>query len=529
VSDRRRSVGFKWVDMGIPVKMVHKLFLAILLGIGTTAILLLGIAYWSVNRGLLNYVNRQEEEALSALIEPLAAAYRSEGSWEAFSKHDGLWRSYVATYYMGAIDTHGANRGRSTSAGPPRRADGQARPKRGGMPPEGASRRPPRGGGGRKARASNRRRGSEIGRRILLLDQSGKAIFGPRFAPVPERKFDIEVDGEVVGRLAMVPREKLTAELDLDFLKTMTRTFLGLLALLFLISAVIAMLLARHWGKRLQVLADGARALSAGEFSTRVWLKGQDELAKLGWDFNNLANTLGKIEKSRQRWMAEISHELRTPLAILRGELEALQDGVRQYRPEMLESLLAEVHRLNKLVEDLYELSRADLGGLGYRKSCIDALEPLRAMVKKFQPRMAAHNLRLEANLPERGEALILADIDRLGQLFANLLENAMRYTNPGGLVRVTARKAAHELIIEVADSAPGLEEAECQRVFSHFVRGSSSESFKSKGSGLGLAICKSIVKAHEGRIEAVPSSLGGVSVVVKLPLEGSYYGPVPE
>ena len=519
--------------MGIPVKMVHKLFLAILLGIGITAILLSALAYWSVSRGLLEYVNRQEEEALKVMIEPLAEAYQSEGGWQAFARDDGLWRSYVATYYMGAIEASGTPpRGPRESGGwdmnrPPRRAEGPGRSMRRG---ESADRQPP--GAPREGRRRFRpgaKGGREIGRRIVLLDETGQAIYGPKFAPVPERRFDIVAEGKTVGQLAMVPRQKLTGELDLAFLKSLTRTFLGLLAILILISALLAMLLARHWGARLQVLADGARALSAGEFSTRIWLKGEDELAKLGWDFNNLANTLGEIEKSRQRWMAEISHELRTPLAILRGELEALQDGVRQYQPGVLDSLMAEVVQLNKLVEDLYELSRADLGGLGYRKSCIDAFEPLRAMLHKFQPRMAEHRLTLEMVLPEKLEALILADTHRLGQLFANLLENAMRYTNPGGTVRVTAKKAAHELVITFEDSPPGIDEAECKRIFSHFVRGSSSESFKTKGTGLGLAICKSIVKAHEGRIYAKPSSLGGISVVVKLPLEGSYYGPVPE
>lgn len=178
-------------------------------------------------------------------------------------------------------------------------------------------------------------------------------------------------------------------------------------------------------------LVEGTHRLAAGDFSTRVAVSSRDELGHLAQDFNQLASSLEKNEQMRRDFMADVSHELRTPLAVLRGELEALQDGLRQPTPESLSSLQAEVAILTKLVNDLHQLSQSDRGALAYRKTQLDVVRLLQVAIASFHGRFQNKKMTITAHLPEH--AVIFGDPDRLNQLFHNLLENSLRYTNEGG------------------------------------------------------------------------------------------------
>ena len=243
-----------------------------------------------------------------------------------------------------------------------------------------------------------------------------------------------------------------------------------------------------------------------------------DELGRLAEDFNRLAVTLERNEQLRRAFMADISHELRTPLAVLRGELEAIEDGVRPMSPESVKSLQGEVATLGKLVDDLYELSLADVGALTYRKTALDLAEPLTQALEGFRERLVERRIALETVLPPAGTLTVLADPDRLRQLFNNLLENTVRYTDPGGRLRVEARCERGRVRIDFQDSAPGVPEELLPRLFERLFRVEGSRSRAGGGAGLGLAICRSIVQAHDGEIDARPSPLGGVWVHVSLP-----------
>lgn len=149
-----------------------------------------------------------------------------------------------------------------------------------------------------------------------------------------------------------------------------------IVALSTLLAALATFLLARGLLAPVKRLVEGTHRLAAGDFTTRVTPTSADELGKLAQDFNQLASTLEKNQQMRRDFMADISHELRTPLAVLRGELEAIQDGVRQFTPESVTSLQAEVGTLTKLVDDLHQLSLSDEGALAYQKTTVD-LVPL--------------------------------------------------------------------------------------------------------------------------------------------------------
>ncbi|ELW4917466.1 two-component system sensor histidine kinase BaeS [Shigella flexneri] len=326
-----------------------------------------------------------------------------------------------------------------------------------------------------------------------VVDQNNKVLVGPR-APIPPdgTRRPILVNGAEVGAVIASPVERLTRNTDINFDKQQRQTSWLIVAL--------------------------ATLLAAGDFTTRVTPTSEDELGKLAQDFNQLASTLEKNQQMRRDFMADISHELRTPLAVLRGELEAIQDGVRKFTPETVASLQAEVSTLTKLVDDLHQLSMSDEGALAYQKAPVDLIPLLEVAGGAFRERFASRGLKLQFSLPD--SITVFGDRDRLMQLFNNLLENSLRYTDSGGSLKISAEQHDKTVRLTFADSAPGVSDDQLQKLFERFYRTEGSRNRASGGSGLGLAICLNIVEAHNGRIIAAHSPFGGVSITVELPLE---------
>ena len=290
-----------------------------------------------------------------------------------------------------------------------------------------------------------------------------------------------------------------------------------LLTLLDASQRLVAVVLARVFLQPLKRVAAATHRLAAGRYDTRVAVGSRDELGRLAEDFNRLAESLERNETLRRRFMADVSHELRTPLTVLSGELEALEDGVRPLSRESLASLRGEVNALAKLVNDLNQLALADVGALAYRKETVDIAPLVQQAIESHRERVAERGLALEASLDQG--ALVFADADRLQQMFRNLLENAARYTDRGGRVRVALRRADGQVAIEFDDTAPGVPSEALPHLFERFYRVEGSRSRADGGTGLGLSICRSIAAAHGGDIAASASPLGGLRVSVTLPV----------
>jgi two-component system sensor histidine kinase BaeS len=269
----------------------------------------------------------------------------------------------------------------------------------------------------------------------------------------------------------------------------------------------------------IQALLAGTRALTAGQFAMHLRVTSGDELGQLATDFNLLAQTLEKNENMRRQWTADISHELRTPLAILRGEIEALQDGIRPYNADTLQSLHAEVLRLHTLVNDLYELSLSDLGALHYRKASVDLAAVLDEAIAAFRERFASKEMTVEVPGAQGSPVYVFADRARVHQLLSNLLENTLRYTDPGGRLHMWYVRQEQAVVLHVQDSAPGVSPEALPHLFDRFYRTDTSRTRLPGGAGLGLAICKNIVEAHGGQIGAQPSPLGGLWIQVTFPV----------
>jgi two-component system sensor histidine kinase BaeS len=465
----------------------QKLFLAFAATAGLVVGALLLWHHWSFHYGFLAYVNEAELAKLEALRDDLEASYAQTRSWDFVDGRDRWLAQVFIRAGTGAEAAHG-----SSLRGLPDEPHGPPPPHR-------------------------RDHGLGLSERLSLRDAAGSLLAGaPKTLPHSARR-DILYDGEVVGYLELAPLETLTDRPEVQFM-TQQRDALYVAAVAILvIAAGAAALFARSLAAPIGELAEGTRALAMGRYDTRIRLEQRDELGRLAEHFNALAQTLERNREARKQWVADISHELRTPIAILRAELEALEDGVRVLDTGAIGSLSAEVARLGALVDDLYELARSDAGALTYNKQVIDLGAVLEETMDAFRDRYAAARLLLELR---RGVAApVLGDADRLRQLFANLLENSLRYTDPGGSVRIIQAVQDGRVRVTVEDSAPGVPDASLPKLFDRLYRVDASRSRETGAAGLGLAICAGIVKAHDGTITARHSPLGGVAIDIELSL----------
>jgi two-component system sensor histidine kinase BaeS len=357
----------------------------------------------------------------------------------------------------------------------------------------------------------------QVTQRLTVLDESRALVVGNPDIPPGATLRPVKVDDRVVGWVARAPLRRLSSAAEESFEAQQERAAWGIAALALALAAAFAVVLARAFLVPLKRVAAATHRLAGGDYATRVVVHADDELGRLAGDFNRLAEALERNETLRRRFMADVSHELRTPLAVLSGELEALEDGVRPLTREALVSLRGEVSALGKLVDDLSQLALADVGALTYRNSRLDAAALLEQVLEGYRERFTQRGLALEPHC--EGAVPVLGDRDRLTQMLRNLLENSLRYTDAGGRVRVSARIDGAQAAIDVEDSAPGVPAEALPHLFERFYRVDSSRSRANGGTGLGLAISRSIAAAHGGDISAAPSPLGGLRVSLRLPL----------
>ncbi|MDD2582332.1 MAG: ATP-binding protein, partial [Desulfuromonadaceae bacterium] len=358
--------------------------------------------------------------------------------------------------------------------------------------------------------------------RLFLLDSDRRVLVDHGKVPVNNAATPLLYQGNVVGYLGLLPRTNILDAPHQRFLREQKSAFALVAGVVIFLSALLSLLLARRLVRPLGELARATHQLAAGIFTIRVPVTSHDELGHLAGDFNSLALTLEKNELTRRQWVADISHELRTPLAILRAETEALQDGIRQPDHETINSLHDEVQRLGRLVDDLYQLSLSDVGALTYRKAELDPAEVLAEVIAAYRIEFDSKGILLEAKIPEMGAVTVFADKERLHQLFSNLLDNSLKYTDAGGILQIRLQTIGSVVAIDMKDSTPGVPTPELERLFERLYRADSSRNRSTGGAGLGLAICRNIVEAHGGNITAQSSPLGGLWIRIELPGDGS-------
>jgi len=488
-----------------------KLFLTLLAASALTVLGMQTFMHWSFRHGLMELAESRQQARLDQIGERLTERYREDGSWEKLAENRHLWLAALTGHDEAYFRRRGMHRHR-----PPRamgqRADAwmqQMALEPGVWPPTPVLRHA-REGDGRPLRLTMR---------LMLLDASGEIVYGRSDLLGKTARFPLRLEGERIGELALIPGPSIPETGELRLKERQTTALIVIALGMILLSAAFAYPLSKRLTRPLLSFRDTAGRLAAGDFQARVSSTGSDELGRLGRDINSLAETLERNEHARRRWVADISHELRTPLALLRAEIEALQDGVRPLDSAALDSLHGDVLRLGRLVDDLYELSMSDLGALSYRKSETDLVEILEEDLDAYRGKFTAAGLDLRLDNCLTEPAIVRADRHRLSQLFRNLCRNSLQYTDRGGALLVTLNTGDGNFVIDFQDTVPAVPPTSLPHLFERLYRVEVSRSRNAGGAGLGLAICRNIVEAHNGSIQARPSPQGGLWIRIQLPM----------
>ncbi|RJE79633.1 ATP-binding protein [Paracoccus sp. JM45] len=358
-----------------------------------------------------------------------------------------------------------------------------------------------------------------VDQRLTLSDAHGRYIAGApeRQALFKSRRIcsaDPCDDTNIVGYLGL--NAPAFDTIDNFFLRGQYKS-LALAALIaVLISAAAAFLVARQLLDPIKRLEGGAKTLAAGDYTARMVQDRTDELGQLIGHFNALAATLQQTEQAERAWISNTSHELQTPLAVLRAQIEALQDGIRKPDRKTLAQMHSALMRLSRLVQDIKVLSHAKESGLGPALGIEDLSEIARDAAAQAQPRLKAKDIHLATEL--EAASLVICDRVRIGQVIDNLLQNAERYTDSPGHVLMTVEHLDGTVQLTIQDTPPTVPQDIMPKIFDRFFRAEGSRSRAFGGSGLGLAVCKAIVEAHQGRITAQQSLMGGIKITVTLP-----------
>ena len=365
--------------------------------------------------------------------------------------------------------------------------------------------------------------------RIQIVALNGEVLLGlPHIersgsGAIVERP--VHAQGQVVAQARIRPAPLVRSGAEARFLHDQYALMAAGALALIVLALLTATGLARRWTRPLAAVQHATQRLAQGELSVRLpdspSLAGRsDEIGDVMRNVNRMAEGLQQLEGARRRWLADISHELRTPLTVLRGDIEALHEGVRPLSPQAVAVLHEEVLRLNRLVEDLHLLAISDLQALPCHMVPTDAVALLAGVVSRYQQRAQEAGLTLQLNISSDLPALSVQwDAGRIEQLLSNLLENSMRYTDAPGCITLRVSQAGPLATLVVEDSAPGVPAAMLGRLLEPLYRAEVARDRQPQGSGLGLAICAVIAKAHGGDIRTAASAQGGLCISVTLPL----------
>ncbi|OJA05415.1 ATP-binding protein [Halomonas sp. QHL1] len=453
-----------------PSRLGLKLFVIILsVNVAISASMFLAVSY-SIDRGFLDYLNQAQERRATLLADGLITRWETQQSWEWLEQSPERW-PFIVRFELGQ-----EHRDRPSPLG--------------------------------EARDFTLRAADD---RFVVPPHSGRENSGS-WHWLTLRSGDIHI-----GSLGFRPPREMMERMESRFLERQQRNLVLIVVSLCVASLLLAGGLSWWLGRRTRALAGATLRLTEGDYRTRLPERGRDELSRLARDFNVLAATLEASRDARARWVSDTAHELRTPLAVLRGEIEAMQDGIRPLNQENLSSLAQEVGQLERLVADLRLLSQSDAGALDIQLAPMDLSDCLANRLTDADRWLVDSGLTLTEQI-EPG-IMIRGDAQRLRQLWNNLLDNSCAYTQPPGELHVTLTAQQGMAVVTWEDSAPGVPESELARLTERLYRVEGSRSRASGGSGLGLSIASALVNAHGATLTPSISTLGGLRWTLRFPL----------
>jgi two-component system sensor histidine kinase BaeS len=340
------------------------------------------------------------------------------------------------------------------------------------------------------------------------------------------QSYPLVVDGQKVGSAEVYALRNARAAAESAYQTALTRNLVIAALVAAVLALLISLLVSRRITGPLEELTDAAEDVAGGNLAVRVSPRADDEVGALAAAFNAMADRLARDEQWRRDMTADLSHELRTPLATIQSRIEALEDGVLPATPENLRVIGAEVERLGRLLGALRSLNELESEDVSVEHERLDLADVGRDAIARVETVYAAKGVTLDSDL---AKAAVKGDRERLLQVAANLLDNALKYTPEGGRVVLAvasgdgpAGAAASRgawAILTVADSGPGIDPIDLPFIFDRFYRSQAARG--TQGVGLGLAIARGLVEAQGGVIEAADGPAGGAVFTVRLPAAG--------
>lgn len=501
--------------MPIPrLKIAHQLSLMMAAAAVLAVLVVGGLSAYNLRSGFSDYLKVRDDEQLMRLVALIEQRAATDPDFDWLRDKPEAMRALMDEFAGRPLRGQRPPPPRDSARRGPPDESGRDRP-----PPRPGTDEPPPprpgGGGGGGSGAGS------LGDRVLIRDREGRKIAGRPLPPNAHTTVRaIKVNGQEVAYVDLMT-ETAPAGVDAVFLQRQTRQ-LWWAALASIVLAVgAAWWMAGRWSRPLLALQRASRDIARGAHTQALVPTGAREIAQLMEDINRMTAELARLEAARRTWIAQISHELRTPLSVLRGELEAIEDGARTPTPAVMAGLRDEVLQLNRLVDDLHTLSVADLGGMRCALTPGDAHAELSRVVRRFAAQAAHKGLALRLPPESAPPIPVHWDFGRIEQLVSNLLTNSLRYTDAPGTVVVVWRCEGTDVVITVDDSAPGVSPADLKELFEPLFRADRARQRGDQhGSGLGLAIARSIAQAHQGTISASASPRGGLQMCVRLPLQ---------
>jgi histidine kinase len=295
-----------------------------------------------------------------------------------------------------------------------------------------------------------------------------------------------------------------------------------------LAAIIVSLVFSRRIVAPVKEMMSISQRIADGHYDERVNIHGRleatemDELASLAVSFNQMAAKLDQTESMRRQLIGDVAHELRTPLSTIKGTMEGLIDEVIPAGAETYQQVHREVDRMQRLVHDLQELSRVEAGAYEMEGKAVRVADMVESVRVRLGGQFMDKGVELSVDIPSDLPA-VLADENRIEQVFLNLLGNALQYTPPQGNVQISATPGEHEITVSIRDTGIGIPLEHLPHIFTRFYRVDKSRSRAGGGSGIGLTIVKHIVEAHGGRIWAESPGIGkGSTFTFTLPVLSS-------
>ncbi len=441
------------------------------------------VSSWSFQNGFLDYINRSQLDKLEGLSIALQNIYKEDKSWVRLDQNHRLWRELIRDRVIHPAQPRESTLLRSSRDDKDRR-------------------RPPH------------HRKATMGK-LILFDKNKNRLVGPPRSVNEVLYRPLYESNKVIGFIGLEKRLELSHTLDQVFAEQQRRSYAWIAFGSLLISLIVALPFSAKIIRPILDLLKGTQELAQGNYQSRVDNPSKDEIGQLSTSFNSMADSIEAHQKTQQQWVADISHELRTPLGVLKGEIEAILDGIRQASPENIESLHQEINYVNRLVEDLHELAKSDIKALSLQKESFPLYDLLNEVKEIFSQENESKGFNIDIQCDK--SLVVFADRSRLTQVFVNLFQNNLRYTKKGANISIKAEKNT-AISVQWEDSGPGVASQNLDKLFQRLYREDASRSSFTRGSGLGLSICKSIIENHGGSMQAYPSSLGGLGININLP-----------